>query len=238
MDPTTKTDSDQASYELQGSPLPIIHKDFHIGMRDTAPTTAMVGEAVDTLQASLAARRVSEKAEDLLLNGWPASINSDGDSYSLYGYTTHPDRNTGTQTDWSTAGNIRDQVLAMIEDLENDSYYAGNTGYDLFLSRNNEQALRAPDPDGDGNLTVRDRVEQLSEIANIYAADFLDSSGNGEAVLVKPIEEVVDLAIAEDLQTVQWESYGGMKQHFKVMMAMTPKVKSTRSNQSGIAHYS
>jgi hypothetical protein len=178
---------------------------------------------------------VSEKLEELLFSGWTPTIrDEDGDTYTLYGYTDHPDRNTYTGSDWGTAGNIRDDIVAMFDEMDKDNRTGG--GFWLYIAPTQWREYRkAIDPDGDGNMTVRERIEDewSQELGAVRRAPKLSS---GEAVMVDPSPDVVELAVAEDVQTIEWQSGSGMTNHYKVMAAMAPEIKSDNTSQSGVVH--
>jgi hypothetical protein len=39
-----------------------------------------------------------------------------------------------------------------------------------------------------------------------------------------------------EVQTVQWESLGGMVKHFKVMCMLIPQLRADTSGNSGVGH--
>ena len=233
MDPETRVEESTVGYDQTGAPLPVVMDDFHIGMRDRPSPDAPLQINLDTTGTGVASRHVAEKLEQLTIGGWEQTWGGDG--YSLYGLTTHPDVNTGTLGDWIADPTlVRDDVRAMINAIKDDEYYPGNTGYWLYVSRDYDNALDEVDPDGTGDQTVRQRVEQLSGVSRVQPSDYLP---DGTAVMFKPIQEVIDIAVAEEMQVLQWESLSGLSDHFRVLAAMTPRVKSTMSGQSGIAYF-
>lgn len=235
MDPETATEEGNVTYDIRGVPLPIVHDDYSIGFRDRPED--MPGDSLDTLNATVASRAVGETLENLTLNGWERTLNTPSDNYSLYGLTNHPDVNTGTLSDWTAStGNIRSDLRAMISVLKNDNNMRpGGQGYWVYLARDLEDRLNDIDDEGSGDMLARDRLESLSEIGRIGASDYLPA---GSALMFRPTNDVVDLAIAEDFQTIEWEGPAGFRDHYKVMASMAPRVKSTRSGQCGIAFYS
>jgi hypothetical protein len=78
---------------LNQLPLPITHKDFFINLRTLAASRER-GEALDTTQARTAGRVVAEQLEKMLFQGGPTF-----GGLSIYGYMTHPDRNTDNSFD-------------------------------------------------------------------------------------------------------------------------------------------
>lgn len=233
MDGETESEEDRMTYSTEGVPVPIVHKDFRIGERDLM-TSRQLNNDLRTDMIADSTRAVVETLEDILFYGWNPQVTDDRDSFELYGYTSHPDRNTYTGSDWGTADNIRDDIVGMLDLLDEDNRSGG--GFWMYLAPEEWRNFRsAVDPDGDGNLTVRERVQNEFDM-EIGAIRRTDRLQNGEAVMVDPRQDVVELAQAEDVQTVEWQSGSGMTNHFKVMGAMAPEVKSDSKGQSGVVH--
>lgn len=231
MDPETATDEGAVEYELDGAPLPIIMADFSIGWRDSGPSDDMTGGSLDMLNAEAAGRAIGEASEDLLYNGWEPSIGSNG--YTAYGLTNHPLTHTGTLGDWANApGEVRPDLRAMANDLKDDHFYPDAAGYWVYMDRASYDTLEDIDPHGDGNLLLRDRVEGLSFLDRISVSDTLPENS---VVMFRPTRDVVDLAIAQEETTVQWEN--PFRDFFKVMSAWTPRVKADARDQMGVAYY-
>jgi len=236
MDGETESEEDRATYSTEGVPVPIVHKDFRIGERDLL-TSRRLNNDLRTDMVADATRAVTETLEDILFHGWNPQVSDDRDSFELYGYTTHPDRNTvAASENWSRTGSgaseIRATIVDALDELDDDERDGG--GFWLYMAPEQWRVFRAAiDPDGDGNLTVRERLEGEfgTEIGAFRRASHLD---DGTAVMVDPRQDVVELASAEDVQTVEWQSGSGMTNHFKVMAAMAPEIKSDGTGQSGI----
>lgn len=233
MSPDTETDEGAATYGKQGVPLPIIHSDYSIGWRARGARGVAQSGDLDTLNAFGASWAVNTTMEYMTLYGWEPSIGGDG--YSLYGLTNFPDTGTGTLGDWSTdATNARSDIRSMIQQIKTDQNHSpGDVGYWLYLSSDLDDRLddlidnTVPD-----SPTIRDRLQNLSGLSRISMTDAL---GSGSALMFRPTMNVIDLGIAEDLQTVQWGS--PWRDHYKVMLAATPRIKSTLQGTSGIAYW-
>jgi len=234
MDGETRSQEDRPTYSTSGVPIPIVHKDFRVSDRDLQSSRRM-GNDLRTDGVAQATVSVTEMLERILFQGWDPTVrDSSGDTFTLYGYTTHPNRNTVAGSDWGTAGNIRDDIVSSLDALDTDERTAG--GFWMYVAPTQYREFRsAVDPDGDGNLTVRERVtnEFDPEIGAVRRASFLP---DGEAVMVDPSPDVVELAVAEDVQTIEWQSGSGMTNHYKVMAAMAPEIKADSSGQSGVVH--
>jgi len=223
----TEGEEDGSNLDYDGVPLPIVHKDFRFNFREIR-AASQLGRSLPMDEASRATRQVVEAHENILFNGWSGSVNG----YTLYGYTDEPNRNQYSGSTWGTAGNIADDVNAMIEKAEADSYFGP---YNLYVSNAQWKDMRADDPDSDTGRLVRDAITDnySREISNVKATDKLP---DGEAVLVQMDRDVVELAMASDVQTVEWSERGETEFYGKVMASMIPKVKSDQSGGSGVVH--
>ena len=235
MDGETESEEDRVTYQTEGVPVPIVHKDFRIGERDLL-TSRNLNNDLRTDMVADSTRAVTETLEDILFYGWNPQVTDDRDSFELYGYTNHPDRNTVSSDGWARTGadaeNIRNDLVDVLDELDEDNRTGG--GFWGYLGPGAWRTLRAAiDPEGDGNLTVRQRLEDEfdQEFGAFRRTDRLDDD---QAVFVDPRQDVVELAVAEDVQTVEWQSGSGMTNHFKIMAAMAPEIKSDSKGQSGI----
>lgn len=231
MSGTTEGENQRTAYTSNGVPVPIVHSDFQLSMRELESSRNM-GDDLETLNAAKASRQVSEGLEDLLFNGWDAVTDGNSNTFNLYGYLTHPDRNTVSGSDFGTASNVRPTIEGIAQTLSGDNYaYDSGRGVWFYLNSEQYDQLLADDPDNDSSDTLLDTMESTFSWLNIRRADKVPA---GTGVAVKPQPEVVDLSIAEDIQTVQWEEKGGMSLLYKVMGAMAPRLKSDYDGQMGV----
>jgi len=231
MSGTTGGESQRTAYTTEGVPVPIVHSDFNVSMRELESSRNM-GDDLETLNAAKASRQVSEKLEDLLFNGWEAVTDGNSNSYNLYGYLSHPDRNTVSGSDFGTAANVRPAIVESAEALSADNYnYDSGRGSWLYLNSTQYDELLQDDPDDDSTDSLLETMQSTFDWLTIQRADKVPA---GTGVMVKPQQEVVDLSVAEDIQTVQWEEQGGMELYFKVMAAMAPRLKSDFDGQMGV----
>lgn len=238
MDGETRSEEDGLMYDVEGVPVPIIFKDFRIPQR-VLETSRRMNNDLRTDEVAAATRVVVEMLEAILFQGWSPQIDTEqGDQFQLHGYTTHPDRVTGVGSTWDQDNpeNVRQTFVNGLDEMDENERTGG--GYWVYLAPAQWRFFRSViDPHGDGNRTLRSRLmEEFSEeIGAVYRAPYLE---DGEAVMVDPREDVVELAQAEDIQTIEWQSGSGMTNHFKVMAAMAPEIKSDFNGQSGVVHMS
>ncbi len=225
----TPGEEGSVQFNLRSIPIPIIHKDFRINIR-RLEASRRLGDSVDTTQAAVASRRVSDRIEDMIFNG--AGITVDGNT--IPGLRTHGDRNLGGISAWDLTTNwpnIYGDIVDMLQDAYDANYYGP---FMVYVSANRWSLLYGVDPLGSGDTALA-RIKNLPEIIDIRPSS---SMPDDEVLMVQMTPDVIDLAVAQDITTVQWDSLGGMQVHFKVMAAMAPRVKSDDSNNSGIVHYS
>lgn len=235
MNPGTRTDTDDVTYSTDGVPLPVVHMDWNIDRRMLLVSRNQ-GQGLDTVVPAQLTRHVQQTVENMVVNGWNTTI----DGRQMYGLRNHPSRNTYTGSNWddgtTDSSDIRNDILAMIERLENDEY---QPPYRIYLSRNEWQVLRKKIADLSGGDTsdtnMRERIAEEfdTEIDSISVSPEIP---NGEAVMFKPSSDVISLGVAEDVQAIEWDDPDGWKHHFKVMAAMNVELKDTEETQMGLVH--
>lgn len=223
---------DLAKFTLNSVPIPITYRDFQIHMRHLE-ASRRGGSNIDTTNADLAARRVSEKLEDMLFNGSTVAIGGN----TVAGYTTATSRITGSLSgDWATfptvtGADIIADVLAMIAAAENENYFGQ---FMFYVPVSYMQVLRN-DFKANSDKTIMQRLEEIDAFQGVRGTTSLTA----EVVAVRMTRDVVDLSVAAPITTVQWDEMGGMIQNFKVMAAMAPRIKipDTANAKTGLVHY-
>lgn len=234
MSGLAKASNDRFEIDLQSVPMPIVHKDFQINIR-ALESGRNLGTPLDTTQAALAARIVSETIEGILFNG--STVGSAGNTIS--GYTTFTSRVTGSLTaSWLTqAGTVTvNDVLSMIEAAYAQNMYGP---YMLYVPANVFAAL-GNDYKAYSDLTILQRIMQVPGIIGVRPTSNLTvaTSQHSSAVLVQFTSDVVDIIDGIQPTVVQWETEGGFLINFKVLSIMVPRMKADKSGQCGIIHYS
>lgn len=229
MDGVTRGNEDTVDWTPVDVPVPIIHKDFRVSIR-RLDASRRLGDGLDVTGAAVAARKVSEGLENLVFNGNTRKVGG----AQIYGYTSHPDRNTGSLTAaWTAASgtDIIGDVLAMIGKAVAANYFGP---YMLYVPQTYWSAL-LEDYKANTERTYLERIRAIDGIIDVKPSYKLATNN---VVLVQMTRDVVDLATALDITTVEWDVQGGMLTNFKVMAALAPRVKSDDNNASGVVHYS
>lgn len=227
MSVLTQTQRDAVDFDLQGVPVPITWKEFQIDARRLA-ASRQSGSALDTTQAEISARKVSEGLESLVFHGSGVQV----DGRTIYGYTTHPQRLTGTAVDtWDDITAIYPTVLDMIGAAHAKNMYGP---YILYVAGDIWRFLLQIYTDGSGQSAMQRIKSGIPGLEDIKPSDELAS---GDLVLVQMTRDVVDLAVAQDIVTLEWEERGGLVGNFIVMGVMVPRVKATKAGQCGVVHF-
>lgn len=229
MSAITRGEKDTPSYGNASVPVPIVFKEFSVELR-RLEASRRFGAGIDVLGATIAGRLVGEKSEKMLFQG--AGIQVDG--ATIYGYLNHPNRNTVTLTEnWDAVGKTGEEIVADVQAMlvaaRADRFYGP---YMLYIPSLYEGVLDN-DYRANDSRTVRNRILALSGVAAIQVDDFLPANN---VVLVQLTKDVVDIAIAQDITTVQWSILGGMQEEFKVMAVWVPRIKAGPDGESGIVH--
>lgn len=226
----TRGERDRATWDLQAIPMPITSKEFEVNLRHLLASRRR-GASLDTTNAELATAVVTEKLEDTVING--SSVKVGGST--AYGLRNFPDRLTGTLTaDWAAAATTGEQILAdvltILKALQAKNMYGP---YEIFLGTAYNNKL-SEDFKANSDKTIRQRILEIDEIQAITTSARIPE---GDVIVVQMTSNVLDLAISQDITTVEWAEMGGFNNVFVVFAAMAPRLKSDRAGQSGIAHY-
>lgn len=231
MSGATRGERDLVDIQWGMVPIPVTFKEFRLEGRMLLASQRR-GEALDVTNARAAGRSVAEKLEDMVFNGGDIVLAGN----PIYGLTNFPDRNTHTiSTAWGSVTNtdaILSDVLTMIGIANADMYFgpfwlyvAGNLG--VVMAEDYDTSTTTT------SRTVQERLEMVPQLSGVRVADTL---ADDEVVLVQMTPDVIDLAVAETIDTVEWETDGGAIQNFKVMAAMAPRLRSDYNGNCGIVH--
>jgi hypothetical protein len=221
---------DRLTFGQARMPVPITHKDFQINLR-TLEASRRGGQPLDTTHAAVATRKVNEMLEQTLFAG--ASITSDGGT--IYGYTNHPSRLTGSVTaNWTTA--TGDQILADVMAIAGAfaAINRQNLPIHLYVSVAAFVHMGA-DFKAASDRTILDRVLAVPGIGSVRPTSMLTGTN---IIAVQFTRETVDLLVGFQPMPIMWETHAGFMINFKVMAIIVPRLRTDANGQMGLAHYS
>jgi len=225
MQASTAGDRDIVEYGIDQVPVPIIHKDFKIDLRSLDASRRM-GSNIDLTNIDEAATQVAYGIEDLILKGRRIA------NGQIYGVLTNPKRIVGTSpTNWKAdPESIYDVVLTMIDDADRANRFGP---FNLYLPSGLANMLYKRYADGSGD-TVMKALGDINLIENIRVSDRLPKN---RVVLMQMTSDTIDLAIGQDVITVEWETLGGMETNYKVLASLAPRIKPDIEGNLGIVDY-
>ncbi len=228
MDGRTRSQGDRLTFDEVGVPIPIIHKEWELGERALLASRQR-GAGLDTTQMAVTASVVLETMEDMLFNGAP---NFKVAGLGIYGYTTHPNRNTYTLlADWvvDAGAAIITDVKALLNAMLNDKKYGP---YVLYVAKDIMVNLQSDYSAAKGDNTILKRILAFEDIKAVKSSDVLAA---GTLVLVQMDSQTVDLAVGCDIRNLQWSTHP-MSTDFMIFSAMAPRIKADRDGNCGIVH--
>lgn len=218
---------DRVEYLLSSVPVPVIWKEFEIGLRELV-ASRNGGDGLDVTGAYEATRVVAEKEVEMYYLG-ETTVNLNGNS--IPGITTEANVNTGTADgDFGTISNIHPTVIGAIQDAHTDFYFGP---YVIEIATTQYLEMLARYSDGSGQNALQSVLE-IPDIEAVYPSDQMTA---GTLALVQNTPNVIDWAEAMPITLVEWESGDGMTLEFRVMGIATPRVKSDAEGRSGIVYY-
>ena len=225
----TMAEDDLVDHGLRGIPLPIVSKGFTLDER-LLMAGRNKGQGIDVTNADAAARQVALKVDDLFFNA-----NYAYGGYTLYGYTTHPQRNTsahGTNGLWTGGSKTGANILADALTILTALYEAKVSGpYVMYIPADYWAPLQA-DFKTESDKTIMQRLLELNGLEDIRVSFALTD----EVVVVSMQRNVVDAVVGFTPMLVQWEEGGGAVNRFRVMAIVVPRVKRDNDATSGVYH--
>lgn len=226
----TPPTEDLPDYSLKGVPLPIVSHGFSLDER-VLQAGRNRGLGVDTTGVERSTRAVSLLVDDLFFNG-----NFSYGGNTLFGYTTHPSRNTGALTaDWSAGPTTGEQILTDVLNMQQAAFDDLVDGpFILYVPRTYHAKLMG-DFKTNSDKSIIQRLREIDGLLDVKTSGRL--TGNN-VVLVTMARDVVDAVVGFLPTLVEWPEQGGAINRFKVMAIVVPRVKADPTGRSGIVHFS
>lgn len=235
MDALVESERDRPTFDIRNFPLPIIHGDVSFSARQLAVSRRAgvggVSAPFDTTMLEQVTRRMMEKVEVMCI-GDPSLFSYGGGA--IYGFTTKPERLTTVMTNptdpsWTPQVFV-DEINGMISALQDRQFYGP---YGLYFSPSWAQYMNG-DYVSTYPETLGARVDMIDDIKFRRKVRF--GLSGYQVVIWQLTPNVVRAVTGMRLQTIQWDSRGGLAKHFKIMAIMVPQLRSNADNQTGINH--
>ena len=216
----------------------LTHADFFIKKRQLM-TSRNSGTPLDTTNAEAAGRRVAEQIEKSVIGNVTAfqygTASNYGRNPKVYGYATHPARNTKTDlttpTGVSTNDDTLQDVLEMMTTMQSKGFFGP---YMLYHSTDYWKFMEDDFNANKGDITLRDRLKAIDGMNDVRQLDFLTSTFT--LILVQMTSDVARAINGMPITTVRWESKGGMQINYKVMAIQVPQIRADFNGNCGIVH--
>lgn len=236
MDPVRRSESTRPEYDTQGIPIPVIHAEFGISIRDLQ-ISRQGGEGLDLTQPRECMRAISEELERLLL-GTSTQVPTFG-GYTIYGYTDHPDRHvysiTAPTTPGWTPATLITELLAMRQVMYDDNRSKNASSFMLYFSPAWMTYMDADYSATKGTQTLRKRIGEVGSFPNIKFANYLE---NFDIIMVEMKERTVRLLNGLNFVTIPYDSPDGMEVGMKIIGIKVPQIRSDKAGQIGLIHAS
>jgi len=225
-----------------GVAQPIVHVDYEIDARDQQQS-ANQGQDKEARLARQAGRVLREKEDDLALNGWGLTVEGpNGGQFSVDGFLNTDARITGSATaSWTSTNlsDVQDTIENMVEDLENvgansdKNLMPRSRGVYLYYNQTHNSVLDKADPRGDGNLSIRQRLQQDHPYITLRETPFIPDD---EIAMVVRDPRVMSVVNAQDPTNMSWEP-SPMATRYKALSSRVPFFRSTYDDILGVVNY-
>jgi len=226
------TDNNDTVFDQAYTPNPITHSGFNVPWRQQG------FQYKRSLGLSESIRVVAERLEETLVNGNSGiSVNFSGSNHTIYGYTTHPDRGTGTISDWTNAANndvIVTELITQIGLMWSTQGGVANNSVDLEVSNTIWTNFQKDYDSGYPSKPIMDRIKDIAQIREVRPSKKLAST---HAVLVEMDERTIQIASASDIIAVPHTMVTPFApQAMTIYAAQVPIIKADRDGNTGIRH--
>lgn len=231
MNPMVTPELIDLDYNHIGIPLPMVYEDTQIDMR-TGGVPMPGGGTLSMRWGAVASQKIAEAHEKNLISGNSAIASADeqGNVRTIYGYTTHPQRNQVPPTAaWATFDVVNASFQAYYAALRNNFFYGpymcyvGDTAWQILQNRNL----------GGSERTWRMLLLDSMELTDIK---FSHDVAVDELVMVDLVPQTVTWVQSADVQASDWDAMGIFGTNIRMWSIASPHVKATYGGKSGVVH--
>lgn len=223
-----EADADQLEFGLASMPIPMIHKEFNLDLRQLM-VSRNGGMPLDTTMAEIAMRKVAEKVEEIVFAG----LNIAPNLGQVYGLLTHPNRNTASvTTDWRTAtgAEIVKDLIRGTTTLNGKNMFGP---YLVFVPTEVFMRL-SEDYKNESDKSILSRILELPGIEGIMPTNRLKGTN---VLMVQLTSDVIQMIDGIQPTMVEWEDRGGFELNFMIFCILLPRIRADFAAQSGILHF-
>ena len=213
-------------------PNPITHSTFTIPWRQTG------FDYKRSLGMAESLRQIAERLEETLTNGNAnVAVSFNGTVFPIYGYTTDPNRGTGTISDWTDPAKrdlIVDECIDEIGSMWTDQGGIANDSVIVYVANDIWNVLQKDYDSTNPSKPIMDRLKDIAQVKDVKPLEKLASTN---VVLVEMERRTIELAIASDIVTVPHIKTNPMEsQRLTGYAAMVQKIKSDNVGNTGVRH--
>ena len=188
--------------------------------------------------AERAARKVSVKLEKMLFTDETYGFGG-GKIYSLVNFPHRKEYSLGTAwtslSDNDSEGTVGEQIVTQVLDMKqtmiNDHQYGP---YVIYIPTNYETLIDA-DYNSYKTKTIRQRILEISNIADVVVVDTLAASN---IIMLQLSTDTIRIVRGLGLQSVQWSTEGNFVNKYKVLTIQVPQIRADQNDNTGLLHAS
>lgn len=213
-------------------PNPITHSTFSVPWRQEGFNYKRSLGMTESL------RQIGERLEETLFNGNAAiAVTFNGTSFPIFGYTTDPNRGTGTISNWTltaSQGLIVNELIEQIGSMWSAQGGVANNSVMVYVANDIWTILQKDYNTTNPSKTILARMKDIAQVKDVKPAEKLAST---VVVLVEMESRTVELAIASDIiVTPHTKTSVMMPQVLTGYAAMVQKIKSDSNGLTGVRH--
>lgn len=226
-----EADKDGVEFGIASMPLPMIHKEFQLDLRQLEVSRRM-GMPLDAAQAEIATRKVAEMVEAIIFTGLTIASNLG----NIYGLLTHPNRITGSVThNWALTSTPGSEIITDAQRMITALTAKNMFGPYLIFVPTATYIRMTDDYKANGDKTILSRLLEVPGVEGIMPTNRLTGSN---VLMVQMTSDVIQLVDGIRPTMVEWDERGGFELNFMIFCILLPRVRVDYALQSGIAHYS
>jgi len=211
-------DEDRIEYNTRTVPVPVVHKEFRIGFRES--------ENTDTSQDNIAeATRSVTRALEVMAWG--------GTDFTVEGNAINGVKDVGTSDDWGTTGswttpsNAYKEVIYALQTMRNNGYSAP---FNLYVDQAYMDDLK-----GLRSNTTENYVDIIEGLEDINEIRFTNNAASDQAYMVSMTRRSLDMAVSQWITPVNWEmGPNGRSTQYQVFAIAVPRFKKDYAGNYGV----